>query len=430
VLRISRSVGQRFVLRHSSPGASDDFDDFYLFTVGGLFLLRCEQVGMMKDIPTQVYSWSRIMLLKITEINGTDQFYELKYTWNKVLERSQDNNPFLTWEYLLTCWKHFGKDKKLRILCVEDNNRIIAIAPLRQSRYRFAHLLGYDVIEPLGYMGADYTGLILAERERDCLKLMLDYLAETNDWDFIYLYDVPGTSIIPDLLPKMSSMIPKFELREGVVCPYISLPNSMDIVLKGISRKFRNNLRRCMRNLEKDFNKVELKSYAQFGSIEEAMNVHFKLNQKRWEPKSMSGVFDTKEICDFFIDVAKIFADNGWLALCFLAINEEPVAGLLCYEYNQKMYAAISGFDPNYSRYSIGNILFVKLIEKCIEKKMKEFDFLKGDESYKFKYSSTIRRNLSFKFMNKRPTSKLYHLGIRTFQKTRADKIFGKFLDF
>ena len=372
-------------------------------------------------------------MLKITELNGVNQFLELRDEWNKVLERSRDKDIFLTWEYLSTYWKHFGKEKKLRILCIEDENKIIAIAPLRQSHYGFPRMpLGYNVIEPMGYRGlnpegADYTGFIITERETECLKLFLNYLAEHDDWDFIYLFDVPRTSIIPDLLPKISDAIPTFELIEGVMCPYISVPNSMDVFMQGLHRKFRKELRRCMRNLEKDFHRVELKTYDEFGSVEEAMKIHFKLNQKRWKSKHMPGTFNTQEVRAFYIDVAKLFADNGWLALYFLTVNDEPIAGLYCLEYNQRMYAAVSGFDPDYSRYSVGNLLFAKVIEKCIERKIEEFDFMKGDEPYKFGWTEKYRRNLGIRFVNKWFTSNLYDWGIKTMKRMKVDKLLEKF---
>lgn len=360
-------------------------------------------------------------MLKITEINRADQFYELEHKWSEVLDKSKDKNPYLTWEYLSTYWKHFGKDKKLRILCIEDEDEIIAIAPLRQSRYP----LGYNVIEPLGYRGlmpegADYTGLILAEKEAKCLQLFLSYLAERNEWDFVYLYDVHGTSIIPDLLLKVSQAIPlTFELETGVTCPYISVPNSADILLKELSGKFRKNLRTCMRNLERDHPEVELRTYDEFSSVEEAMRIFFDLHQKRWKLEHVPGVFHTQENRDFYIDVAKLFADNGWLALYFLVADDEPIATQYCFQFNQRMYYALGGFDPDYSRYGVGNLLLMKVIEKCIERKIEEFDFLKGDEQFKFKWTAKYRRNLGIRFVNNRLTSKLLNWGLQWVRKRK-----------
>lgn len=371
------------------------------------------------------------MLLNINEINGINQFFELRHKWNRVLERSKDSNPFLTWEFLSTYWKHFGKNKKLRILCIENENKIIAIAPLRQSRYNFAGSLSYNVIEPLALGAADYTGLILAEREADCLKLFLNYLVENDDWDFIYLYDLPGTSIIPELLPKVCETIsPKFEFIEGVVCPYISLPESMNVFIKGLDGKFKKNLRRCTKNLQRDYQRVELKRYDEFSSVEEAMNIYFELHQKRWKLKGKPGVYYAQKNCDFDLDLSKVFANNDWLALYFLTASDEPIAAQYCLEYKEKMYYGLGGFDPDYSKYSVGNIITAKVIERCIAKGIREYDFMKGGESYKFGWSAKYRRNSGIKFVKNRFTSKIFHLGITTTKIMKIDKILGKFLDF
>jgi len=178
-----------------------------------------------------------------------------------------------------------------------------------------------------------------------------------------------------------------------------------------------------MRKLEKNYHKVEFKKYEELGSVEEAMTIYFELHQKRWKSKHMQGVFNTQEVRDFYKDVAKLFANNGWLGLCFLTVNDEPIAGLYCFEYSQKIYGALSGFDPEYSQYSVGNLLLAKVIENCIERRIKEFDFMKGGELYKFGYSTKYRRNLEIRFVNKRITSNLYSLGIRTLKKTKMDKI-------
>jgi len=369
-------------------------------------------------------------MLQINEISENDEFLESREKWNKVLERSRDNNLYLTWEYLSTYWKHFGKEKKLRILCVEDKNDIIAIAPLRQSRFNFANSLSYDVIEPLGYQGAAYTGFILAEREAECFKLFLNHLVEHDGWDFIHLFDVPETSSIPDLLPEASEVIPTFELLQSVICPYIPIPNSLDIFMKGLSKKLRSNLRRRMRNLKKDYQRVELKAYNEFGSVEEAMKIYHELHQKRWESKDMPGVFSTQKRRDFSIDVAKHFAANGWLALDFLTANDEPIAVEYCHIYKQRMYGGLSGFDPYYSQYSPGHLVFLKVIEKCIQNKIKEYDFLKGATPYKLEWSAKYRRNLNIRFVNKSFTSKLYHWGIGTVRRMKMKKILGKFLHF
>ncbi|MEM3872852.1 MAG: hypothetical protein QXE05_09875, partial [Nitrososphaeria archaeon] len=69
-------------------------------------------------------------------------------------------------------------------------------------------------------------------------------------------------------------------------------------------------------------------------------------------------------------------------------------------------------------------------LERCMENKIKEYDFMKGDELYKFDWCSTYRRNLNFRFVNRRLTSKLFKLGIQATKKLKMDKFFGKYLNF
>lgn len=371
-------------------------------------------------------------MLSIIEIDKLDVFDELRKKWNQILARSKDNHIFLTWEYLSTFWKHFGKKINMKILCVEDEKEIVAIAPLRQFHYGISSRLGYEVIEPLGYRGnmpdgGDYTGLLLGENENECFRLFLNYLAEQKDWDFIYLYDVPGTSIIPSLLTRMSRSPLKIEIKEGAVCPYVTFPSSVDIFLEKLNGKFRKNLRRSMKNLERDYGKVEIKKHNDFCSLNDAMEIFFRLHQMRWRSKHKQGVFSTQAIRDFYIDVAKSFFAKRWLALYFLTVKDEPIAAHFCFEYQRKMYFALSGYDLNFSKYSVSSLLTLKIIEKCIEKNLTEFDFMKGDEPYKFKWTNKYRRNVNIKFVNNKLTSRLYYLGIRAIKQTRIDRTLEKF---
>ena len=112
--------------------------------------------------------------LEIHETNTLKDFLELKKYWNEILEKSKDNSAVLTWEHIYVSVKNLEKDQSLRILYITSGDRIVAIAPLRNSRYKLG-VVGYNVIEPLDYGSAtDYTGFILSEREPECLTNFLN----------------------------------------------------------------------------------------------------------------------------------------------------------------------------------------------------------------------------------------------------------------
>jgi len=99
-------------------------------------------------------------------------------------------------------------------------------------------------------------------------------------------------------------------------------------------------------------------------------------------------------------------------------------------EYNRKMYFCLPGFDPDYSHYRTGNLILAKVVEKCIERKIEEYDFLKGGEEYKFDWTAKYRRNLRIRFVNKRFTSSLYHWGIKMIKQVKMEKILDKIPPF
>jgi CelD/BcsL family acetyltransferase involved in cellulose biosynthesis len=313
----------------------------------------------------------------------------------------------------------------MRTLCIEDGCNIIGIAPFRLSHYGFKSPFGYDSIEPLAYRasmpeGADYTGLILSQRDTECVQSLLKHLFTYDDWDFLQIYDVRGDSAIPGLLRKMSESVPRFDLIEGRSCPYITLPSSVDTLMQKLGRKFRHNLRWYRRKLQKDCGHIELKRYDQFGSVAETMNIFFQLHQERWKDLGLPGVFATQEMRGFYTDVAMLFANKGWLGLYLLTTNDEPIAVQYGFEYERRMYNALGGFDPAYAKYSVGNLICLGVIERSIDRGLEEYDFMKGGEAYKFVWTSENRRNVGIRFVNRKLASSIRDVGLKVLGKTKG----------
>ncbi|MHA2009442.1 MAG: GNAT family N-acetyltransferase [Promethearchaeota archaeon] len=363
-------------------------------------------------------------MLKLYEISEFSQFVELRKKWNNVLSRSLDNSLFLTWEQFAVSAQNLKENQSLRILYVANTENIVAIAPLRKSSYSFKGGFTFDIIEPLDYgTSTDYTGLIITEQETECLLLFLKFLYSQNDWDFIYLSDIPEKSRMVDLLVNNNHLLPNFEIEKGAICPYIKIPNSLENFLRNYGKNFRKNLRRGLRNLERDHGKIELKDHRDMGSIKDAMNIFFNLHQKRWLSKNQPGAFSTKRVRNIFLDRARLFAQKGWFRLYFLLVDKKPVAAKYVLEHNKKIYGCLSGFDSDYSSYSLGNLLMVKIIEKAIERGFKEYDFMKGNELYKSKWTKNYRRNVNIKFINNRFKSRIMALFLEVGKRLRIDII-------
>jgi CelD/BcsL family acetyltransferase involved in cellulose biosynthesis len=345
-------------------------------------------------------------ILKVKECN---EFQSLRHRWNDFLNVSLDNNVFSTWEWLSIWWKHFGKGKQLIILFVEDENEILTIAPFVYSEHSF---LGLGKIRKISFVGSpesDYNSFILKEKKVKSVELIFDYLSKRFDWNYLELKDVPENSATMDLLRMMplKKQYKHWETRQSSACPYVSLPNSMDIFLKGLSHSMRQNLRKYSRKLQKKY-RVELKNYDEQGSVKEAMETFFRLHQIRWKSKGELGAFNKPIIRNFHIDVAKCFAERGWLKLNFLTVNDEPIAARYGFEYNQKVYSYLSGWNPMYSHYRVGNLAIMYDVQNSIQKGLKEYDLMRGAETYKGLWTMKARKNLEIRFVQEDLFPRIY----------------------
>jgi hypothetical protein len=205
----------------------------------------------------------------------------MRNVWEKTLTSSVENNIFLTWEKTAPSVNQLRDEKSLRILYATDENGVIGVAPFRktQKSIGFFH---YNIIEPVTNGNTDYAGMIIARQEKEVLNQFLTYLFEQKDWDLFLLPNLPQESQTLKLLRAASRDLPRFRIRGGVVCPYFKIPDSKEKLLAGLNPKFRRELKRRLRKLEREHGKVELKNYRQLGSLEETMSILFKLHQKRW----------------------------------------------------------------------------------------------------------------------------------------------------
>ena len=324
--------------------------------------------------------------MRIKEIDNFSDFLALEEKWKKVTLLS-NHTVFQTWEWLSTWWKYFGQGKRLLILLAEEDGEIKGIAPLMYSVYsKFGIREG--IIEFIGSQHSGYNDLILATEYEECIKNFIDYLNNLNEnWNYANLADIPENAKSIDILSKMS----KVSLAHQSF--FTRLPNSNEDLLEWINRKDRKEIRRNLRRLEDDNLTPNLVDYSHTESLTDGLNTLKTLHQERWKTKGgFSGMFTDPRFGEFVHDVAGCFSQKGWLGLYSLELSGKPVGSLCGFKYMSKYYAYLEGLDSEYLKYSIGNLLFVDTMAKCIQEGIVEFDFLWGTDFYKKKFNPIAKR--------------------------------------
>lgn len=348
--------------------------------------------------------------MAILELQRIDELNDFETGWNQLLSRSLDNHPFLTYEWLTTWWKHFGKGRELKLFTAESEGTISLAIPVMYSTRK---VFGSKrcKIEFVATPDSDYQAFLVTsfqKASRTVNQLIENVMEDSNDADCLVFGDVPENSITCKLLEEVKEYGYGGTRSATNSCPYVPLANDYDLYLQTLGHNMRRNLKIWEKQALKDY-RVEFVRYEKIGTTEEAMKILFELHQKSQRAKGNWGVFsdDTKK--SFHLEVANVFANKGWLALFFLTFNDKPVSTVYAYEYNGKLYAYLSGFDPKYSRYRPGHLAFKNLIKYGIQKKLKELDFLRGDEEYKTRWGTNIRNNFEYRIPKKGLKSKFFN---------------------
>jgi CelD/BcsL family acetyltransferase involved in cellulose biosynthesis len=312
-------------------------------------------------------------------------FAALRQDWNPLLHNSISNTIFLTWEYQSIWWEHLGEGE-LYLIAVRDNSHLSGIAPLHLTT-------SSDGLKTLSIVGcrdvSDYLDLVAASgQEERVYGTLLDWLEsdEAPAWDMVDLCNIPATSPTHQLLAEMAEARGyKVQTEVEDVCPIISLPSTWDEYLSSLDRKQRHEIRRKIRRAEGG-GQTNWYIVDEEHNLAAEMGAFIELHQKSHVDKDE---FMDARMQGFFHAVAQVLHQAGWLQLAFMEVNGEKAAAMLNFDYRDSILVYNSGYDPQkYAQLSPGIVLLSYCIQWAIELGRAKFDFLRGDEEYKYRFGA------------------------------------------
>src|SRR5213595_2561030 len=143
-------------------------------------------------------------------------------------------------------------------------------------------------------------------------------------------------------------------------------------------------------NLTKKFS-VRLEPASSEPQRREFMVHLVRLHNLRWQNLGGSDALHTADLVAFHDEVSRVTLERGWLRLFVLWLDGQPVASLYGFRYGRTFYFVQTGFDPAYGRHAVGLITVGLTIKSAIAEGAEEYDFLRGDEAYKFRWAREVR---------------------------------------
>jgi CelD/BcsL family acetyltransferase involved in cellulose biosynthesis len=239
---------------------------------------------------------------------------------------------------------------------------------------------------------SDYLDIISRpEHLSSFLEALMEHLkgSQAPEWRLLDWYNLPQDSpTLPALQAAAEGMGWSYEQEPLQHCPYIPLPGDWETYLAGLDKKQRHEVRRKMRRAEENYPPVRWYIVEDEASLDEELDgfLHLMAQDEKKEK------FLTQAMRSQMRAAVHSAFQAGWLQLSFLMIGEERAASYLNFDYGNHIWVYNTGLDFTHRQLSPGWVLLAYLIQWAIEHQRKAFDFMRGDEEYKYRFGAVDRR--------------------------------------
>jgi hypothetical protein len=287
-------------------------------------------------------------------------------------------------------WEVYGPGRHLHIVTVRDaDGALVGLAPLLRIPQRYGTGAG-DRVMFIG-SGSDVTperlDFIVRRREgppvcRAIVRYLLDDLRILEIDLRPFSSDSANTREVGEVLATAGGFVRRAALSP---CPILILPDSVAQFVNSRSRNYRKKVgeyrRRCSRLFQ-----ARLRVSRSKDEVTRDLAALERLHLLRWSGASRA--FRTPEYVAFHHLFAVAAFERGWLRLYSLECAGRPMAMIYCFSYGRRFYYYQAGRDPAFARERVGLLLMDSVIREAILEGATTFDFLSGQETYKYRWAT------------------------------------------
>jgi CelD/BcsL family acetyltransferase involved in cellulose biosynthesis len=345
---------------------------------------------------------------------GFEEFCRIEAAWDELERACLRPTPFGTHAWIRTWWRHFGGDREFLALVVREGPRVLAALPLAVRPVRFAGVR-LTVGEIIGTAAVPTRGMGLADKA-DMLarpdagpaaaRLVAEVVRLLDSVDVLHLKGLEESGAALHGLTAGAMRRHRAWRLVRSQSPYLALEGTWEDYLRSRGRRLRKNLRRAQRMLEEQ-GPVELVRTGEPPAPARVEDL-LAISERSWTSARGTDLFRHPAIRGFMLDLMRELEARGALDLHVLRVGGEPVAYELCFDVGGRVFAYNAGYREDYARASPGNLVTLAVIESAFARGRSEYDMLRGTETYKFRWSDTLRSERQVVIAADRIPARLY----------------------
>ena len=332
----------------------------------------------------------------IMHVDIIDDFVKLRAAranWDAVYDADPDAHFFLSWNWIYKWFELISYSTLALAVRPDDSPDYVAFLPIWIKTKERKNGDLYHVVHMGGNHFADYNGIICrTEFEEQAMAALAHRLKQMN-WAQLHLQDIRISDrrlarFMKEFRRKDFKVVEiTSEMQEGIdlcICPRAQLPDSWDAYLETkLSANTRQKLRRLLRQLESS---KDLRiTHADGNTVDRDIDTLLRFWVDRWGRQKgdrLAGILENNR------KMLRHAFDNGSLLLPMLWQGDEPAGALGIFMDNSKkaFLFMLGGRDPAFKGPSPGLVLHAYAIRHAIRNGFTVYDFLKGNEDYKYSF--------------------------------------------
>ena len=332
--------------------------------------------------------------MHVDVIDRIEEFRALREDWDRIYASDEMSQIYLSWNWMAQ-WLPLA-EKQWFILAAKPSpsaERYVAFFPLRARTHLSRSGGFFTELAMAGNRFADYTGFICDPSFRKSAVAAFGKHLSEMSWAAINLESVRAA---PEDMRRLLRCFPSrnFEIEprsminpgsdiDNSICPYADLPDDWDQYLAGLSSNTRQKLRRLLRKVD---DSAELRiSQTTAETIERDIETLVTFWKAKWE-----GIKGEKmpSLEGNLRHMLKLAFQNDMLLLPVLYDGTRAVGahGLLIDRDKKVLNFLVGSRDPDYTNPQPGLVLHADTIRQGIADGFVRYDFLRGNEPYKYSF--------------------------------------------
>jgi CelD/BcsL family acetyltransferase involved in cellulose biosynthesis len=326
--------------------------------------------------------------LGLRDLLDRTTFLAVEKEWNALVERSRPE-PFYRHEYVQSFLDNFVPEASLKVVTGRDSSgRLVAALPLVAGRASICGIGARELASPTNVHSLRFD--LVAEEAKSAAEAVFRHLAADQSWDVLRITDVPEGGMAWRLYEAAQEAGFPVGAWESQRSPYLELPSSFDELMGGLRAKFKANLRRRRKRLAEQ-GETSVERVAGADLKERHLEECFALEESGWKGRQGSAARQSKATHGFHSQLLRTPGFRDHLSLFLLKLEGQPIAFHYGITSHGVYSLVMTSYDERFKQYSPGHLLTEEVLQDCITRGLREFDFLGCDLPWKLEWTSTVR---------------------------------------